>query len=282
MNNKQIARVFPRRTRATPDDSLSFFTPPSRDLQEIDEVHVSVTFTWDIPKAEQLAKEWESVGVPIRLGGAAYNQPGGKFQPGMYLKYGYVITSRGCPNRCWFCSVPAREGYQLRELPIREGYNILDDNLLACSNQHINSVFNMLSRQEHYPIFTGGLESRLLQPWHAKRMREIRTQRMYFAYDLPEDFEPLVYAGRMLRNAGYTAASHKMCCYVLIGYPGDTIQAAESRLVQTIQAGFMPYAMLYRDAKGLTEQSWRQFQREWCRPILVAKKFKLLYKEGTF
>ena len=68
--------------------------------------------------------------------------------PGMYLKKGYVITSRGCPNRCWFCSVPRREGGRLRELPITEGNIVLDDNLLACSRQHIEAVFEMLGRQE--------------------------------------------------------------------------------------------------------------------------------------
>ena len=49
----------------------------------------------------------------------------------MYMKPGYVITSRGCPNRCWFCAVPKREGYQLRELPVTDGWIVADDNLLA-------------------------------------------------------------------------------------------------------------------------------------------------------
>ena len=41
----KIARVFPRKTAATPDDPLAFFgLPPMLALPEIDEVHVSVTF----------------------------------------------------------------------------------------------------------------------------------------------------------------------------------------------------------------------------------------------
>ena len=52
----KIARVFPRKTAATPDDPLAFFGPPPMlALPEIDEVHVSVTFTYDRPKAEALA-----------------------------------------------------------------------------------------------------------------------------------------------------------------------------------------------------------------------------------
>lgn len=131
----KIARVFPRRTAATPTDDLAFVNcpPPILIMPEVDEVHVSVTFTWDIPRAEQLAREWEMVGSPVRMGGPAFNEPGGDFVPGRYLKPGYIVTSRGCPNRCWFCAVPKREGYALRELPITYGWNILDDNLLACS-----------------------------------------------------------------------------------------------------------------------------------------------------
>ena len=118
----KIARVFPRRTKATPDDPLAFTGPPPKEgLPDIEEVHVSVAFTYDMEKACQLAEQWMKLGVPVHMGGPAFNMPGGDFIPGMYLKKGYVITSRGCPNRCWFCSVPRREGDRLRELPITEG-----------------------------------------------------------------------------------------------------------------------------------------------------------------
>ena len=163
----KIARVFPRRTKATPDDELAFTTPPPKILPDIDEVHVSVTFTYDMLKATQLAECWYRAGFTVHLGGPSFNNPGGDFVPGLYLKDGYVITSRGCDKSCWFCSVPHREG-GLRELPITQGWNILDDNLLACSDTHIKAVFDMLSRQAKRPVFSGGLDARLLQPRHLK------------------------------------------------------------------------------------------------------------------
>lgn len=45
-----ILRVFPRKTKATPDDALAFLTPPPKDLDlsGIDEIHISVTFSYDI------------------------------------------------------------------------------------------------------------------------------------------------------------------------------------------------------------------------------------------
>ena len=93
----KIARVFPRLTRATPEDELCFFGPPPMlTLPEIDEVHVSCVFTYDREKAEELAYQWEVVGAPVKIGGPAYDDPAeGDFVPGRYLKKGYVITSRG-------------------------------------------------------------------------------------------------------------------------------------------------------------------------------------------
>ncbi len=272
----RIARVFPRQTKATPMGDLVFVDslPPLFALPEIDEVHISVAFTYDLSKAEWLAKQWEITGVPVKIGGPALNEPGGEFGPGRYLKQGYVITSRGCPNRCWFCAVPKREGFRLRELPIIEGWNVLDDNLLACSDQHINAVFNMLVRQSEKPMFTGGLEAKLLQPWHAEKLKAIGTKRLYMAYDTPDDYEPLVRAGSILLEAGFTFASHVMGCYVLIGYNGDTFDKAEKRLTDTIKAGFMPYAMLFRDKSGSVKPDWKKFQRTWVRPEIIASQIK--------
>ena len=275
---KRIARVFPRKTVATPNDDLAFFGyPPLLDPPDVDEVHVSVTFTYDRAKAEELAFQWEALGVPVSVGGPAYNDRGGEFTPGMYVKHGYTITSRGCNNQCWFCMARQREG-RLRELEIKDGWNVLDNNLLQCSDQHIRDVFDMLSRQPKRPVFTGGLEAKLLKPWHCDLLREAKTQRMYFAYDTPDDFEPLIDAGRMLRDSGITIQSHAMCCYVLIGYKGDSFEAAEQRLNDTIKAGMMPYAMLYRDDQGDVDKEWARFQREWLRPIIVATKFSKTWK----
>ena len=90
---KRIARVFITKTSMTPDDELSFIDcqPPLLALPEIDEVHISVTFTWDMRRAEQLAKEWEACGVPVKMGGPAFNQKGGEFTPGLYVKKGMTI-----------------------------------------------------------------------------------------------------------------------------------------------------------------------------------------------
>jgi hypothetical protein len=269
---KRILRVFPRKTSATPVDNMVYINrPPDMFVPECDEIHVSVAFTYDMRIAEALYTQWTAVGVPVKIGGPAFGKPSGEFVPGRYLKYGYTITSRGCPNKCWFCSVWKREPKHI-ELKIKDGWNVLDDNLLAASEKHIRTVFDMLSKQPQAPIFTGGLEAKILKEWHVKRMKEIRTDRMFFAYDTPDDLEPLIEAGKLLKQ--YEFKRRQTCCYVLIGYKGDTIEKARKRIHQTIDAGFWPYAMLYKDEQGREDKTWRQFQRTWCNKTIVGIQIK--------
>jgi len=267
----KIARVFPRKTNASPDDDLAFFGPPPEPYPEVDEVHISVTFSYDRKKARELYKAWEKVSPTIRLGGPAIGDPGVNFTPGLYLKKGYVITSRGCPNNCWFCQVSKREG-NIRELPITEGWNLLDSNILACSGDHIEKVFKMLKKQEKTAELTGGLEAKILTDHHVSLLWDLRPRQMFFAYDTPDDLEPLIEAGKKLRYADFTR-SH-LRCYVLIGYPKDTISRATERLFQTWTAGFMPMAMLWKNQAGDQETEWRKFQRLWARPMITKAQVK--------
>ena len=266
----KIIRVFPRETTATPKDELSYIgDPPLLFPPEADKINISVTFEWDLKEAERLKNEW-SVIAPVEIGGPATGMAGGYFIPGQYLKEGYVITSRGCNNKCWFCSVWKREG-TIKELPITEGYNILDDNLLSCSDDHVEAVFKMLSEQNKQPTFTGGFEAAILKEWHVKELKELNPEQMFFAYDTDDDRDPLHEAGKLLEKYGFT--KRKLRAYVLIGYPKDNFIDAEMRLYDTWNAGFMPMAMLYRDKTGFRNPDWMKFQREWVRPAIIKSKF---------
>ena len=96
-----IARVFPRRTAMTPRDGLAFFKEPTIEniadciKADVTEVHISVTFTWDILRAEDLYYAWQILGVPVEVGGPAFDDRMGDFTPGLYLRDGLVFTSRG-------------------------------------------------------------------------------------------------------------------------------------------------------------------------------------------
>jgi hypothetical protein len=66
----RIARVLPGKTKASPADGLAFFTEPEQGHPAVDEVHVSVTFSWDMERANRLADAWSKV-APVRMGGPA-------------------------------------------------------------------------------------------------------------------------------------------------------------------------------------------------------------------
>lgn len=267
-----IIRVFPRKTNATPDDENVRFEEPGL-FDAADEVHVSVTWTWDMRRGEELAEAWRSVTHKVSIGGPAYNDPGGEFTPGLYVKRGYTFTSRGCPNHCWFCVVPKREG-AIRELSIKDGYNILDSNILSCSDDHILKVFKMLERQPEQSKFTGGLEAARMKPWIAEWLRKLKPKTAYFAYDTPDDFEPLVKTARMLTEVGEFPDSRRSYkCYVLIGYKNDTMEKAEKRLNDVMNLGFMPMAMLFDKGIKLSDRDkWIHFQKLWANPWIVGAK----------
>ena len=268
--------MFPRRTNATPVDALAFVGPPGLFRPEVDVVHISVTFTWDIWRAEEVAEAWVHAKVaPVIMGGPALGQRGEAFTPGRYLRPGYVITSRGCPNRCWFCSVPSREG-PVRELPIAEGNNLLDDTLLACSDEHIRAVFDMLKIQKFGRImFTGGLEAARLRPWHVEAIAALHPKQVFMAYDTPDDYEPLARAARLFQEAGIRPQSHTLRAYVLVGWPDDTMDKAEARLQSVLALGVMPMAMLWRDDAGRRDPAWIKFVWPWSRAPIAAAKVAL-------
>ncbi len=269
---KVIARVFPSRTTATPDDELAFTDGPPFWRVPCDEVHVSCTFIWQNRRAEFLAKQWETAGYSVKIGGPAYDAPGGEFVPGRYLKPGYVFTSRGCNNSCWFCVVPQREG-NIRELQITEGFNVLDSNLLQCSDDHIRKVAFMLGRQKERPEFTGGLDARAMKPWHAEMLFHLRPKSLYLAYDNHIDWKPVKRAWRQLQEAGFKASSHTVSCYVLVGYLSDTIGKALERVERVKAAGMVPFSMYYRGPGDEPKPAnWATFQAKWSNPCKIYGK----------
>lgn len=270
----KLIRVFPRITKATPQDDLARFGPPSL-FDEADEVHVSVTFTQDMMIAERLAEQWKHVAA-VKVGGVAYGDDSLEFIPGRYIRHGYTITSRGCPRKCWFCGV-WKKWPTVNPLPIYPGWNVLDDNLLAAPRDHVEAVFRMLREYDRKQrvTFTGGLEALSLQEYQVDLLASLRPKpAMFWAYDPGDEFETLERAARLMLAAGFTAASHRLRVYVLIGYPKDTFDLAERRLKQMIGIGFTPMAMLWSPDKASQERyrpapEWRAFQRRWARPAII-------------
>lgn len=263
-----MIRVFPRRTKWTPIDELAFVGDPPLWRPPEQPVMVSVTFTWDIAEGERLARAWGEFYHDVHLGGPAFGDRGGAFVPGRFIKEGVTITSRGCIRRCPHCFVPDREG-PIRELPIVDGHIEQSNNLLACSDNHIRAVFDMLRRQSKGAIFSGGLDTRLLRPWHRELIDSIKINELWFACDSQAALAPLERTADILTGI----SQNKRRCYVMIGYNGETITEAEKRLQRVFGLGFDPFCQLYRgEGEKVYTQDWKDLNRKWSRPAAYKAK----------
>ena len=193
---RKVIRVFPRHTAMTPKDDYAFVGDPPSELirPEADEVHVSCSFTWDLPEAHRLIEAWRQYYPIVKLGGMECHN--GTFNPGMYVRQGVTFTSRGCNNQCPWCLVPQREG-KLREIEIKLGNIVQDNNLLQCSKEHITKVFEML-RSQHMIQFAGGLDSRLLTGDITDEIRSLKVRQVFLAADTRESLKPLEQAIKRL------------------------------------------------------------------------------------
>ena len=271
----RVLRVFPRRTALTPTDDMAVVgDPPMEGMRpEADEVHVSCTFTWDRERAEYLAQAWGQYYPTVKLGGPAFGTPVNGFKPGMYVRDGVTFTSRGCNNHCPFCLVREREG-KLREYDeFAEGYEVNDNNLLQCSQHHIDKVLAMLRKQRKAARLSGGLEAARVTDTFAEALRGTRISEVFLAADHNDSLKPLERAINKLSFLG----RDKLRCYVLIGFNGETIQQAKARLLKVWEIGCLPFAQLYQpptDKRITYSQEWRDLQRTWSRPAATKAAMK--------
>lgn len=263
-----LIRVFPRRTSLTPTDALAFVGNPPMDRPEADEVHISCAFTWDLPEAHRLVKEWGQFYPKVLIGGPALGTPLGPFTPGRYLVEGVTFTTRGCNSRkCPWCLVPKREGLLAEVQDFPDGYMVQDNNLLQAGRDHILKVLAMLNRQKRAAVFSGGIQADLVDDWFADQLKGIRVNSVFLAADTLVALKPLAKAIEHLSFLG----RKKIRCYVLIGFNKESIDTAEHRLEAVWSLGGMPFAQLYQPPdKFITyNHAWRALAKKWSRPAAM-------------
>jgi len=275
--NVKTIRVFPRRTSYTPTDELAFVGDPPFSLlipDDAEEVHVSVTFSWDMDEGHRLAVAWRNeTKLKTLIGGPAFGHTGDEFTPGKYLKKGITITSRGCPNKCWFCVVPRRDG-NTRTVEIKRGHILQDDTILACPESHQSQVLSMLKSQSKAASFPGGLDVDLIKPWHIDAISQMKIDQLFFAYD--SDDEERLERLRVVANA-MGLPRRKMRCYVLVGYATDHVARAETRCRAVWDAGMLPFAMYYQGKEFKRPSGdWYHFLRRWVRPAATFSYMKAI------
>lgn len=249
-----------------PKDSYVFIGDPPDELSrpKADYVHVSCTFTWDRLEAERLKLAWSQYYYNVKIGGPVYgdrNHDG--FIPGKYIMPGITFTSSGCGNNCPWCL----EGDFYEYLDFQPGHIIQDANFLLCGKAHISRVFEMLRYQNKAVSFSGGLDSRLITDWFIDELKTVNVDQLFFACDTENAIKPLRKAIQRIQ-----LPRDKVRCYVLLKFnENETIEKAESRLMEVWEAGAMPFAQLYQPTDEYIKYSWtwRNLQRNWSRPAIT-------------
>jgi hypothetical protein len=225
------------------------------------DAYLSVVFTWDLPEAYQRAVWLAMEGYDVHAGGPAVKlMPdyladvatcNGREIPALHLHNPLAtITSRGCIRRCPFCAVPRIEGdlVELDEWPIAPV--VCDNNLLACSRAHFDSVVDSLKGLRKVDI--QGVDARVLTDYHAERLAELDCI-LHIGFDDVGVEPPVVNALEQLHRAGFE--DKRLRVYVLIGY-NDTPEEALYRLRLVRELGAWPFPMRYQPLDALAKHSY--------------------------
>lgn len=257
-------------------------------------VYISVVFSWQLQQAYQMAI-WHQ-GKKVRIGGpSSYLKPemfegiaeiGGEIDAIAHHNPQATFTSRGCIRSCPFCIVPKIEG-ELRELKDWPIYPIIcDNNFLATSKKHFDSVIDKLKPLKNID-FNQGLDARLMTKYHAERLRELNIKVIRLAWDHSKMEKQFMYAWNLLRSAGFPKS--RLQAYVLMGY-NDTPEDALYRLQSIKELGGLPNPMRYQPIDAIrkneyvhpnwTEYELKAYMRYWSKQQFLRSVPFAEYLEG--
>lgn len=143
------------------------------------------------------------------------------------MDYSLGYTSRGCPNKCYFCVIPKSEGSFKRWQHPKEWHDfrfkkarVLDPNILA-DPEWFMEVTDWFIEHNIALDFSQGLDIRLVTPEIAEQLNRIRFWKpIHFAWDNEKDKEKILRGIRILKDAGMSnILRHKSLFYVYCHNP---------------------------------------------------------------
>lgn len=223
-------------------------------------LYMSIPFTWLLPKAIgevlQTSFEWDRVIV----GGPAIFLMPNFFRDISYVTEGYSLkgvlqrvnpqatrTTIGCIRKCGFCGVSKIEPdfEELASWPDRPV--LCDNNILAASDFHFDLVCDKLEKWG-WCDFNQGIDSRLLNKYHAERFKKIGKPILRLALDNVAMREEWAVAFEILRSAGIPKKLIRSYC--LVGFNDDPQTAWENcRFVESFGVKALP--MWYHDLQAM-------------------------------
>ena len=161
----------------------------------------------------------------------------------------YGFLTRGCPNNCPFCIVTEKEGRISKKVADLSEFwsgqkqiKLLDANLLACNGRR--QLLQQLIDSKAKVDFTQGLDARFINEETAALLKNIKIERVHFAFDLMKNEAAIVRGLNIFKDVcGLT--DNKTIVYVLTNY-NTTIDEDLYRIKKIIECGYIPDVRIYR------------------------------------
>jgi len=226
-------------------------------------LYISIPFTWNLPQVFSKVTKPSLFWDKVIVGGPAVELMPNFFselpwvetqheRPGILQQINPLATrtTSGCPNKCKFCGIGCgliepggfKELQDWPDLPI-----LCDNNLLAASSTHFDKVIDRL-KSHGWADFNQGLDARLLTPYHASRIKEIKNPLVRLALDHTSHQDSWELAFNNLRSAGITKRNIRS--YALIAFNSDPSEAwarclwLESHGIKALPMWYHPLSQL--------------------------------------
>jgi hypothetical protein len=239
-------------------------------MMDCDRLYFSCIFTWELPNLIQAVKLAKSWGKEIEIGGPAatamplYIQEQTGIMPhvGLDDRFEFIkgdfkmsFTSRGCRNKCPWCIVPRIESepkeYDDFNIPVGDNPSIGDNNILMTSLEHQRLVVEKFKNVRNFDI-NSGMEAALFTEETYQLYSKLHLERWRLAFDSIAVEKEIERASAILSSHGVRYSS--ISTFVLIGFPGTSMEENIYRLEKTRDLGMTPYPQRYVPLNSLTHK----------------------------
>lgn len=205
--------------------------------------------------------------------------------------FSYVFTSRGCPNKCAYCTVWRIEKERWVNPTWKEHIDltkpnimISDNNLSAVTFDHLKEIVNLAVENKKKILFDNGFDCKYITKEMAVELAKLKfvRQGMRMAFDRIEEDGTFQNAVKILQDAG--VPKHAMMAYVLFNFM-DRPQDADYRMRECFKLGVRPYPQYYRPLTTMNKKE-KFIGKHWTERLGKAMRYfwlmRGLHSEMTF